>query len=87
MSEDNKQQRINESEWKNPANWRWGLFYFSETDSRDWVPKRAMMGRKRFGGTPNLAKKSARIYMLLLFGLFTLVFILVASLERSGFLR
>lgn len=81
------QQRIDEAEWENPANWRFGLFYHSERDSRPWVPKRSMFGRRRYGGTPNFAKKSARQFMMVALGIGILFFLLVASLENQGWLK
>lgn len=86
MSEDRTQEQLDHDEWENPANWRWGLFYYSERDSRDWVPKRSMFGRRRYGGTPNFAKPSARQTMMILVGIMILFFLVVVSLERSGFL-
>jgi uncharacterized membrane protein len=86
MSEQHDQERINETEWENPANWRYGLFYRSERDSRIWVPKRSMFGRRRYGGTPNFAKKSARQYMMLVVGLALVLFLFVVALERLGVL-
>ena len=32
------QQEINQGEWSNPTNWRWGV-YNSPRDSRVWVAK------------------------------------------------
>ena len=82
-----ERQRIDESEWENPANWRMGLFYYSERDSRPWVPKRSMLGRRRYGGTPNFAKKSARQFLMLIIGIGVLMVLIVASLENNGMLR
>ena len=86
MSDNQSQEQINDSEWSNTANWRAGIFYHSEKDSRPWVPKRSMFGRRRFGGTPNFAKKSARQYMMLIVGFGLLFFLFVVALERSGIL-
>jgi uncharacterized membrane protein len=80
------QEQIDQQEWENMENWRWGLFYYSARDSRMWVPKRSMFGRRRFGGTPNFAKEGARQYMLLIVGAMLLFFLVVVALERSGFL-
>jgi uncharacterized membrane protein len=87
MAEHRTQQQIDEAEWLDAANWRYGLFYYSEADSRPWVPKRSMFGRRRFGGTPNFAKRTARQYMMLLGGLLLLVLLIVTTLERAGILR
>lgn len=87
MPEITPQEETNQREWEDAANWRWGLFYYSEADSRDWVPKRSMFGRRRFGGTPNFAKKSARQYMMIMISLMLLFLLIVISLERSGVLR
>jgi uncharacterized membrane protein len=81
------QEQINDSEWHNPANWRYGLVYFSARDSRAWVPKRAMFGRRRYGGTPNFANPSARRYMALMLSLMLMLLLAVMTLERLGILR
>ena len=83
MAEQQSQQEIDEEEWLDKANWRFNLFYYSERDSRPWVPKRSMFGRRRFGGTPNFAKKSARQYMMIILGVAFLFFLLMASLGRG----
>ena len=87
MSDPQSQDEINEAEWLNAANWRYGLFYHSERDSRPWVPKRSLFGRRRFGGTPNFAKKTARQYLMLVMGVMVLLFVVVVWLERLGILR
>jgi uncharacterized membrane protein len=81
------QDQINDREWNDPANWHYGLIYSSGRDSRDWVPKRSLFGRRRYGGTPNFAKQSARRYMLLMVGLALVLFLAVVALERLGILR
>ena len=73
------QQEINEKEWSLGENWRWGIFYFSELDSRVWVPKRRLYGRQRSGGTFNLAKPSARRFLFSFIG-FLLVVLVFAAL-------
>ena len=83
MSDQPSQEEINENEWMDPANWRAGIFYYSEKDSRFWVPKRMMFGRRRFGGTPNFAQDSARKFMMIVVGVCVLVFLVVVSLENS----
>jgi uncharacterized membrane protein len=87
MSEHRTQEETDEAEWTSSANWRWGLFYYSAKDSRDWVPKRAFYGRRRFGGTPNFAKPGARQYMMLIVGAMLAVFFLIVMLERIGVLK
>ncbi|MCA1841274.1 MAG: DUF5808 domain-containing protein [Actinobacteria bacterium] len=47
-----QQERINESEWGNPANWWAGLIYHSRRDDRVWVPKRS----PSLGDTINLGR-------------------------------
>ena len=84
MSDNPSQDEINETEWLNPTNWRVGIFYFSQKDSRSWVPKRSMFGRRRFGGTPNFAKESARKFMMIVIGLCLLVFLAVVSVENMS---
>ncbi|HKI97505.1 MAG TPA: hypothetical protein VKB51_03420 [bacterium] len=81
------QEQINDAEWQNSANWRFGLFYYSPRDSRVWVPKRSMFGRRRYGGTPNFAQPSARQYMMLIVTFMLALFLLVVLLERWGVLR
>ncbi|HEX7927683.1 MAG TPA: hypothetical protein VF678_08835 [bacterium] len=66
-AEGTAQTAVNEAEWANRANWRLGLFYVSPRDSRIWVPKRTIFGRKhRLGLTPNFSRRGARLYMGLL---------------------
>ena len=84
--EPRNQAQIDQAEWANEKNWRWGLFYYSERDSRPWVPKRSLYGRHRYGGTPNFAKESARRYLMLLVGLMLLLLLFVLALERTGIL-
>lgn len=80
------QQEIDDKEWQNKDNWRWGLFYHSEKDSRMWVPKRSMFSRRRHGGTPNFAKPAARSHFMLLVGVGVLVVLVVIALDRMGVL-
>lgn len=50
------QHAINDSEWRNPANWpgsRWLSVYFSKRDSRAWVPKQV----PALGWTVNLGQR------------------------------
>jgi len=84
MSDQPSQDEINETEWLNPANWRAGIFYHSEQDSRIWVPKRSMFGRRRYGGTPNFAKESARKFIMIVIGVCVLVFMVVVTVENMG---
>jgi uncharacterized membrane protein len=77
----------NDKEWENLANWKLGLFYFAANDSRPWVPKRSAMGRRRFGVTPNLANRAARIYLFTLLGFFVLLMVVLSLLEKMGVLH
>ena len=43
---------IDDAEWQDPTNWRWGAFYFSRRDSRAFVPKR----HPQLGVTINFAR-------------------------------
>ena len=86
MDAEDIQREKDEQEWLNPGNWRYGIFYFSPQDSRAWVPKRSMFGRRRFGGTPNLARKEARGYLMLMVGGLVLVLLLIAALRQAGVL-
>ncbi|MCS5591322.1 MAG: DUF5808 domain-containing protein [Gammaproteobacteria bacterium] len=57
------QKKLNQNEWKNPANWGgpiWFSIYFSKKDSRTWVPKRVPWT----GFTLNLARSNA-VYWLM----------------------
>lgn len=76
------QDELNEQEWHNTENWRWGLFYHSEKDSRLWVPKRSLLARRRHGGTPNFAKEAARKHFMILLGVGALVVLVVIALDR-----
>lgn len=82
MSDQPSQEEIDEAEWLKPANWRAGIFYHSERDSRNWVPKRSMFGRRRYGGTPNFAKESARKLMMIIAGICVLLFLTVVTVEN-----
>jgi len=64
MSEEKSQNEIDREEWEDMSNWRMGVFYISQRDSRMWVPKRTLLGRPRSGGTFNLAKPAARRFMI-----------------------
>ena len=87
MEPQQSQDEINETEWLDAANWRYGLFYYSARDSRPWVPKRSLYGRRRYGGTPNFAKRAARQYMMLIIGFMLLLLLVITTLERLGILR
>ena len=87
MEDKRIQEEINEKEWSNRANWRFGLFYHSIRDSRTWVPKRTMFGRSRFGGTPNFARPEATTFLMVLVGIMVFLILLVIALERSGTIR
>ena len=87
MLEPSNQDQLNEIEWKKKANWKAGLFYFSHKDSRLWVPKRSTLGWGRVGGTPNLAKPGARLYILVVMGIMLLLFFVVIALEKTGILN
>ena len=77
----------NDKEWENRANWKVGLFYYAPNDSRAWVPKRSTLGRRRFGVTPNLANRAARIYMAFTLGFFVLLLLVLSALEKLGVLK
>lgn len=69
------QDQINETEWRNPANWRGNLFYFSRRDSRLWVPKQA----PELGDTLNLGQ-SLGLAIIIGIVLLIVAFIVTASL-------
>jgi uncharacterized membrane protein len=81
------QLSAHDKEWENPANWKVGLFYYAPNDPRPWVPKKSTLGRRRFGVTPNLANRGARIYMAIAFGFFVLLLLLLSALEKLGVLH
>jgi len=86
MSTEPTQEEINQKEWEDPANWRGGIFYYGPKDTRPWVPKRSMFGRRRFGGTPNFAIRSARQTIMVVVGICVLIVFAVSLLEKSGWL-
>lgn len=81
-----EQDAVNEAEWRNSRNWKLGIFYYSERDSRPWVPKRSLFGKRHAAGTPNLAKKEARWYLMVIIGTMLLLLLIVGALERAGVL-
>ncbi|MCP4650776.1 MAG: hypothetical protein GY853_11965 [PVC group bacterium] len=58
------QDEINKAEWENPANWTKGsklmCIYFSQKDSRTWVPKRMPW----MGSTINLGKPAGVAWLM-----------------------
>ena len=58
------QKAIDEAEWNDPTNWRggWLGIYYSERDSRAWVPKR----NPALGATLNFARRSGVLTLLLI---------------------
>ncbi len=84
MDDLERQQQQDEREWENTDNWRFGLFYFGERDSRLWVPKRSMLSRRRSGGTPNLARPETRRFLKMLAGFFLFIFMAMLLLQRLG---
>ena len=87
MSKRTTQEKLNDAEYENPANWKIGLFYYSTRDTRAWVPKRRGMGRRRMGVTPNLARPEARAYLKVVLGGFGLLFLLLWVLNQLGILK
>ena len=87
MTDASEQQKINDAEWENRANWKLGLVYHSERDSRAWVPKRSSLGRRRLGVTPNFARPEARAYLKLILGGFALLFLLLWVLDWLGIIH
>ncbi|MBI3992708.1 MAG: hypothetical protein HY342_05505 [Candidatus Lambdaproteobacteria bacterium] len=82
-----RRMQADEAEWNKPESWRFGIFYYSERDSRIWVPKRSLFSRRRSGGTPNLAKRQARLFVGTLLGFFLFLLAVVVALSRAGYLR
>lgn len=68
------QDEINESEWRNPANWRTSLLYFGRRDDRVWVPKRFPGS----GDTLNLARPLGLAIVL------AIVVLIVAFVVTAG---
>ena len=57
-----EQKEINELEWKNKTNWKWGSFYYCDKDTRVWVYKKP----KWCGWTLNFAKKQSYLWLFIL---------------------
>jgi uncharacterized membrane protein len=74
------QQEINETEWRDPANWRggWLGLYFGKRDARLLVPKR----RPGRGWTVNLARREGKALLLALLG--AAVTALLVALDRAA---
>lgn len=46
-----------------PANWKWGVFYYNPLDNRLWLPKRI----KQFGWTINFAHPNCiRVFLIII---------------------
>jgi uncharacterized membrane protein len=61
------------------------MFYYSTVDSRIWVPKRTMFGRRhRMGSTPNFAKPEARLYVLVITSILFGILLVLMVLKRLG---
>jgi uncharacterized membrane protein len=56
------QTDINQREWENNTNWKYGMFYFSPLDTRIWVAKR----EKWMGWTLNFSKWESYCWLFLL---------------------
>ena len=59
------QQEVNEAEWANPVSWwgpKWAAVYFSQRDSRVWVPKRI----PALGWTINFGQRGGVVWMFVL---------------------
>lgn len=79
------QAEVNEAEWANLTNWRLGLIYYSLRDSRAFVPKKSIFGRRhRLGVTPNFAKRGAQLYMTLLGSMLLGTLLALLVLKRLG---
>ncbi len=87
MAKRKSQQDLDQQEWSDTSNWRYGLFYYCPRDSRPWVPKRSMFGRRRFGGTPNFAHPAGRGYFMLIVGVCVFLLLVVVALNSSGIFR
>ncbi len=70
-----RQEELNEQEWRNPNNWKLFSIYYSEYDSRVWVPKRI----KWMGWTLNFAKKQSYIWLFVLIVVPMIIVLFVAS--------
>jgi uncharacterized membrane protein len=56
----NQQQQEDEM-YRDPDNWKMGIFYFCVKDSRLFVPKKL----SPFGITPNFANPKAYVFMII----------------------
>jgi len=72
------QNELNEREWKNPRNWKWGIFYSCDRDTRVWVPKRL----RWMGWTFNFAHRKSWYWLAVVFSWIIIVIFFV--LFKSG---
>jgi uncharacterized membrane protein len=74
------QKEINEAEWSDPANWRYGwlILYFGKRDTRLLVPKR----KPAFGFTVNLGRREGKVLLLGVAG--ALVTLLLSVLAQGA---
>jgi uncharacterized membrane protein len=60
--------------WRDPNNWKWGIFYFNPNDERLFVPKKI----PAFGATLNFA--NPRSYILFIPLMFFILFVIFAAI-------
>jgi len=74
------QDEINKAEWENPDNWTKGskllCVYFSQKDSRTWVPKRIPW----MGSTINLGKVAGVAWLTGFFVGLPIIFVIIMFL-------
>ena len=87
IDEIERRMQADEAEWNKRENWRFGIFYYGARDSRIWVPKRSLLSRRRSGGTPNLAKREARLFLGIVLGFFLFLTALIIGLSNAGLLH
>ena len=87
IDEIERRMQADEAEWNKPENWRFGIFYYGERDSRIWVPKRSLLSRRRSGATPNLAKPAARRFVGTLLAFFLFLLAVIVALSKLGLLQ
>lgn len=58
-----------DSEWNNPDNWKFGIFYYNPKDSRLHVPKRV----PAMGWTINFGNRKAFVFLLAIIALIILL--------------
>jgi len=69
------QKDVNQAEWRDARNWRWGAVYVAERDTRVWVPKRL----RWTGWTLNFAHRAAYVWLAVLLAPAVVVLLVVLA--------